>query len=131
MVFGGRFLKQNKRIVRKRWTSATVDHHFRECDLGICHAGVGCSLEPGSSGLEIGRYAAALGKHSPIHKLRLRHTFGGAAQPFCRALLVRLDANALDQTKAEIERRRKVAGKGGLFEPFCDARWIIRSCNAL
>jgi hypothetical protein len=42
---GGRFLKQNKRVVGQRWTTVTIDHHFSECDLGICHAGVGCSLE--------------------------------------------------------------------------------------
>ena len=26
MVFGGRFLKQNKHVVRKRWASATIDY---------------------------------------------------------------------------------------------------------
>jgi hypothetical protein len=69
-------------------------HHFRERDLSVRHASVGwlARTQPVRLGHRVLR--PALSKHSPIHELRTRHPFGGAAHPFGSALFEpRMNAN--------------------------------------
>ena len=104
--------------------AAAVHHHLAERHLGIDHADLGGARDPGAALLRVGLQAAALDQHAAVPVLRVHHAVRGAAQPVRRLAVVALDADALGQADAEIERRHQIARPGGLLEPLARAREI-------